>query len=169
MSDCVGEGEHGRVLCSRTPSVYKHLVSHSDCCSGAEPDSQYNFLRRDTRFATVATRNCLSRAVASCSNAPVAEVEESNFNFCDMRHTSTDTQMELPWLQLRPCTRLQAWRTSSTMHVHCTCTQARPGRGCRCRKHEEVNRVSLSQLVACVASRLSRRRKYVLVLVLRES
>ena len=40
--------------------------------------AQYNCLRRDTRFATVATRNCLSRAVASCRNAPVAEVEESS-------------------------------------------------------------------------------------------
>ena len=54
-------------------------------------DSQYNFLRRDTRFATVATRNCLSRAVASCRNAPVAEVEESStFATCDTRYTQME-------------------------------------------------------------------------------
>ena len=56
-----------------------------------KPDSQYNFLRRDTRFATVATRNCLSRAVATCRNAPVAEVEESStFATCDTRHTQME-------------------------------------------------------------------------------
>ena len=108
-------------------------------------DSQYNFLRRDTQFATVATRNCLSRAAASCrklSQAVARHLSQKLKKAQLLRHATRD---------------IHKWSTVSTlgaraMHVQSTtCAYA-------CRKHENdcEPRVAVAARHRCRKSHVAR-------------